>query len=180
MLVQPRVVANGCKRFAGFTSTSFYEGMCLVCRRVWKMEATRSVPITLGGITASDTTDKRPMGLTTIAEIDVIFAHVPLGTVLGQRKVFEQTVPIGSRSARVWIRSSQELVKVTPECVNFVGLRPVNLVDVDGTFKPEEAVDVTCEDGQLETARGKEKNADQSHVIATRCETNSLQRCSHR
>jgi hypothetical protein len=142
VLVQPRVVANGRKRFASIATSTFNEGTRSTRHRIRKVKATGTVSKTLRWIAVAESVDKRAVSLTAIAQVYAIVAKVPARSVILHRDVFKQAVMVGPRSMWVRVRSREELVEVAPKDVDFVWFRPVNGVDWDSVCEPQESMDV--------------------------------------
>ena len=142
VLVQPRVVTNSGKRFASAASTAFDKGPSFTRQRVWKVKTARAISVTLGRIATMRPTNDGTVGLTAVAQVDVVFTQIPVRAFFWFCKILKQAISSRTRPSQFWIRRTQKLVKVTTESVHGPRVRPINRIDFDGVFKPQKAVDV--------------------------------------
>jgi hypothetical protein len=106
VLVQPGVVMNRSEHLSSAASSAFYERASNVCQRVREVEAARSVVMTLGGIAAVCPADHGPVRLTTVAQVDVVVAQVPLRSIVWYCEVLKQTIARRARMAWCRVRRS--------------------------------------------------------------------------
>jgi hypothetical protein len=155
MLVQPRVVANGCKFFPRSSSTAVDEGERFSCDWIREMKATRTTSVALRRRTATSPINDSSMCLATVAKVAVIRLQVPVLSQFWRGIVAEKTVACGPSLLGIRIGRSQKLRKIIRNFSNICVVIPIQIVDRQRVFKPKKSVNVTCKETGSERASYK-------------------------